>query len=54
MPQKTAQDWAHIVGRMANVPAAIDGVIETLEHHREAGRVAAVRQVRLLVEQFRA
>lgn len=54
MPQRTAQDWAHIVGRMANVPAAIDGVIETLEHHREAGRVAAARQVRLLVEQFRA
>lgn len=54
MPQRTAQDWAHIVGRMANVPAAIDGFIETLEHHREACRVAAARQVRLLVEQFRA
>ena len=54
MPQETAQDWSHIVGRMANVPAAIDGFIETLEHHREAGRVAAARQVRLLVEQFRA
>ena len=54
MPQKTPQDWAHIVGRLENVPAALEGVIETLEHHREQGRIAAARQVRLCAEQFTA
>lgn len=52
MPRDTAAEHAHIVGRMANVAAAIDGHIETLQDYANKGSVAAKRQLKLVVEQF--
>lgn len=51
MPTTTGQDWDHIAGRALNVPAAIDGYIESLTHARDAGRVSAARQVGIVIEQ---
>ncbi|MGX5715719.1 DUF885 domain-containing protein [Arthrobacter sp. MAHUQ-56] len=51
MPSATEQDWEHIAGRAHNVPAALDGYMESLRMARDAGKVAAARQVRIVVEQ---
>ncbi|WP_223263220.1 DUF885 domain-containing protein [Arthrobacter sp. NamB2] len=51
MPTATAEDWGNIAGRMANVPAAIDGYISSLRAGRERGLVAARRQVGIVIEQ---
>ncbi|MFP5313722.1 MAG: DUF885 domain-containing protein, partial [Actinomycetes bacterium] len=51
MPTETAQDWEHIAGRAQNVPAAISGYTESLRLARDAGKVAAARQVRIVIEQ---
>jgi uncharacterized protein (DUF885 family) len=51
MPTDTVEQWTHIAGRMANVPAAIDGYISSLRAGRERGLVAARRQVSIVVEQ---
>lgn len=51
MNRKTEEDWAHISGRMANVPGAIDGYIETLEAARAEGKISARRQVKIVIEQ---
>ena len=51
MPTGSGQDWEHIAGRAQNVPAAIDGYIESLREARDAGRVAAARQVRIVIDQ---
>lgn len=51
MPTDTEQDWANIAGRAHNVPGAIAGYIESLAMARDAGRVAAARQVRIVIEQ---
>lgn len=51
MPTGTEKDWEHIAGRARNVPAAIGGYIESLRQARDAGLVAAARQVRLVIEQ---
>ncbi|MEG9247484.1 DUF885 domain-containing protein [Arthrobacter sp. Soc17.1.1.1] len=51
MPTDTVEQWSHIAGRMANVPAAIDGYISSLRAGRERGLVAARRQVSIVVEQ---
>ena len=51
MPTGTVQDWDHIAGRAGNVPAAISGYIESLRVARDAGKVAAARQVRTVIEQ---
>ncbi|WP_349033646.1 DUF885 domain-containing protein [Pseudarthrobacter sp. SORGH_AS 212] len=51
MPTATEQDWEHIAGRAQNVPAAVDGYIESLGLARDAGRVAAARQVNIVIEQ---
>ncbi len=51
MPTDSVQDWSHIAGRMANVPEAIDGYISSLRAGRERGRVAARRQVSIVIEQ---
>ena len=51
MPTGSGQDWEHIAGRAHNVPAAIDGYIESLREARDAGRVAAARQVRIVIDQ---
>ncbi|MFW0110720.1 DUF885 domain-containing protein [Rothia sp. P13129] len=51
MNRETPEHWAHIAGRMKNVPAAIDDYIRTLENARERGNVAARRQVEIVIEQ---
>ncbi|NUT70802.1 DUF885 domain-containing protein [Pseudarthrobacter sp. C4D7] len=51
MPTATEQDWEHIAGRAHNVPAAISGYTESLRLARDAGKVAAARQVRIVIEQ---
>ncbi|CAI3795049.1 DUF885 domain-containing protein [Pseudarthrobacter sp. MM222] len=51
MPTDTAEQWNHIAGRARNVPAAIDGYIESLRSAKADGRVAAARQVSIVIEQ---
>lgn len=51
MPTDTVQDWEHIAGRAHHVPAAITGYIDSLRVGLAAGKVAAARQVRIVVEQ---
>ncbi|MCU1632031.1 MAG: hypothetical protein JWM61_683 [Micrococcaceae bacterium] len=51
MPTATAEHWSHIAGRMANIPAALDGYIASLREGRERGLVAARRQVAIVIEQ---
>ncbi|MBX7442717.1 MULTISPECIES: DUF885 domain-containing protein [unclassified Arthrobacter] len=51
MPTATERDWEHIAGRAQNVPAALDGYRESLRMARDAGKVAAARQVRIVIEQ---
>lgn len=51
MNRNTEEDWKNISGRMANVPGAIDGYIETLEKARQEGKVSAHRQVSIVIEQ---
>ncbi|GGH89775.1 DUF885 domain-containing protein [Arthrobacter liuii] len=51
MPTETEQDWEHIAGRAHNVPAAISGYTESLRVAKDAGKVAAARQVRIVIEQ---
>jgi uncharacterized protein (DUF885 family) len=51
MPTDTAVQWEHIAGRALNVPAAIAGYVESLRHARDAGKVAAARQVSTVIEQ---
>ncbi|WP_104132819.1 DUF885 domain-containing protein [Cryobacterium sp. M91] len=46
MPTKTVEDWANISSRLGNLPAAIDGYIETLRRGIERGVTPARRQVR--------
>ncbi|MCZ2402910.1 DUF885 domain-containing protein [Paenarthrobacter sp. Z7-10] len=51
MPTSTVEQWEHIAGRLANVPAAIDGYILSLRAGKERGLVAARRQVNNVIEQ---
>ncbi|WP_346925702.1 DUF885 domain-containing protein [uncultured Arthrobacter sp.] len=51
MPTDTAVQWDHIAGRAHNVPAALDGYIESLRAAKEDGKVAAARQVKIVIEQ---
>jgi uncharacterized protein (DUF885 family) len=51
MPTGTGQDWEHIAGRALNVPAAIRGYISSLCQARDAGKIAAARQVSIVIEQ---
>lgn len=51
MPTETEQDWRHIAGRASNVPGAIAGYTESLRQAKDAGRVAAARQVKVVIEQ---
>ena len=51
MPTDTEEHWANIAGRMHSVPGAISGYIESLRAAKEAGRVSAVRQVSIVIEQ---
>ncbi|TFD67905.1 DUF885 domain-containing protein [Cryobacterium ruanii] len=51
MPTKTVDDWANIASRLGNLPAAIDGYIETLRLGIERGVTPARRQVREVLVQ---
>ncbi|HSL37510.1 MAG TPA: DUF885 domain-containing protein, partial [Arthrobacter sp.] len=51
MPTDTAAQWEHIAGRAHNVPAALDGYIVSLRTALAAGKVAAARQVKIVIEQ---
>lgn len=54
MPTDTAEQWEHIAGRLANLPAALTGYRESLDTSRRAGLVPAQRQVDIVIEQARA
>ncbi|WP_104108861.1 DUF885 domain-containing protein [Arthrobacter sp. N199823] len=51
MPTATTSDWEHISGRLANVPAAIDGYIASLRAGATRGLIAARRQVATVIDQ---
>lgn len=51
MPTDTVEHWEHIAGRAANVRAAIEGYIVSLRSAAAAGKVAAARQVQIVIEQ---
>lgn len=51
MPTETAAQWDHIAGRAHNIPAAVDGYIASLRSAQQDGKVAAARQVRIVIEQ---
>lgn len=51
MPTATTSDWEHISGRLANVPAAIDGYIAALRAGATRGLIAARRQVATVIDQ---
>ncbi|KHL01242.1 hypothetical protein LK10_17390 [Sinomonas humi] len=53
MPMGSAEDWSNIAGRAANVPAAIEGYVASLRAAAADGKVAAARQVRVVVGQAR-
>lgn len=53
MPTDTAEQWGHIAGRAANVPAAIEGYIASLRSAATDRKVAAARQVRTVIGQCR-
>ncbi len=51
MPTATDHDWAMIAGRLGNLPAAMDGYIETLRLGIANGVTPAKRQVREVITQ---
>jgi uncharacterized protein (DUF885 family) len=51
MPTDTPEQWGHIAGRAHNVPGAVDGYIESLRSAKADGKVAAARQVSIVIEQ---
>jgi uncharacterized protein (DUF885 family) len=50
-PQDSAEDWGHIAGRLAKVPASVDGLQATLRHGLELGLPAARRQALVCAKQ---
>lgn len=51
MPTETAEHWEHIAGRALNVPGALAGYTDSLRKARDNGKVAAARQVSIVIEQ---
>jgi uncharacterized protein (DUF885 family) len=51
MPTDSVEAWEHISGRLHNVPDAVAGYITSLRHGAEQDRVAARRQVKIVMEQ---
>ncbi len=54
MNRKTSEDWGFIAGRLHKVAGALAGYRQTLEEARLAGKVSAVRQVDIVIEQVTA
>src|SRR5699024_1372896 len=50
LPKESAQDWEIIAERLANVPAAMDGYVETLRAGIAAGNTPARRQAQIVAE----
>ncbi len=50
LPKSTGEDWETVAGRLANVPAAIDGYIETLREGIDAANTPARRQAQIVTE----
>lgn len=53
MSTETDDDWSHIAGRMQNIPAAMDGYLNSLRIGIATGNVPAIRQVREVLDQAR-
>jgi uncharacterized protein (DUF885 family) len=53
VPTETEDDWAHISTRLHNLPAAMDGYLESLRSGIAAGNAPAIRQVREVAAQAR-
>ena len=53
MPVADTSDWERIAARLASVPGAVDGYVETLRLGIDRGTVPAVRQVREVAAQAR-
>lgn len=51
VPTDTEEDWANVAQRLHNLPAAMDGYIETLRSGIASGNVPAIRQVREVLAQ---
>ncbi|MEY9953456.1 DUF885 domain-containing protein [Leifsonia sp. EB34] len=51
VPTDTEEDWANVATRLHNLPAAMDGYIETLRSGIANGNVPAIRQVREVLTQ---
>ncbi len=51
MPTESEEDWSHVARRMRNLPAAMEGYIQTLRTGIAAGNVPAIRQIREVVAQ---
>jgi uncharacterized protein (DUF885 family) len=50
-PRSSEEDWANVAKRLHNLPAAMDGYIETLRSGIASGTVPAIRQVREVITQ---
>ncbi|MCB7136464.1 DUF885 domain-containing protein [Cellulosimicrobium marinum] len=53
MPTGTVEAWENVAARLNGLPSAVDGYTASLAEAARRGNVAAVRQVRLGVEQAR-
>jgi uncharacterized protein (DUF885 family) len=53
VPTDTEEDWSNVAKRLHNLPAAMNGYIETLRSGIAAGNVPAIRQVREVLTQAR-
>jgi uncharacterized protein (DUF885 family) len=51
VPTASEEDWMHIATRLHNLPAAMNGYIETLRTGISAGNVPAIRQVKEIIVQ---
>ncbi|HAM25572.1 MAG TPA: DUF885 domain-containing protein [Microbacteriaceae bacterium] len=51
VPTESVEDWGNIAKRMRNLPAAMDGYIETLRSGIATGNVPAIRQVTEIIAQ---
>lgn len=54
MPTDTVQDWSTVAQRLAAIPAAIDGYVESLALAASRGDVSPARQVRAAITQSEA
>jgi uncharacterized protein (DUF885 family) len=51
VPTSTEQDWRHVATRLNNLPAAMDGYIESLRSGIQNSNVPAIRQIEEIITQ---